>query len=336
MKLNRWTILAVVLVMSTGLGLLFRPFGDGASGLVVVEEQGLSLECPEALIVTSGDFYEFECHIVNDSSYQEDIIVLGGAGSYREGALDDDKIEELGLRPSRVRQISPSMYLLEETRHALRPSSFTVTANVRSVEAEPGELYRASLITFDELLARSDVSRMILLRTETQMNLEVKYHLLFYIGLGLFALQIAALAFGPVVYLAVLRLRRLNGVRAVRRGYRIIELLYFSYIAQILLIAVFHITDTIESVDQAEVYPHPTSEFVATLPALLLFLWLIVFARWRFFLRMVPSDLRQTVQTNAEEGNAQVGARVIPFVAVAMAGWLGGLLVAMTYLLWLS
>lgn len=157
---------------------------------------------------------------------------------------------------------------------------------------------------------------------------------LLYTGVGLFMLQVATLIIGPVTYLAVTLRGGTPSLRGIRSRFMIVDILYLSYMAQILFITAFHIIHTIESVDQGE--PYATGEFIGTLPALGMFLWLIIFTRWRFFLRMVPREWRQTDPLEGENDESPVQAGVIPFVAVTLTGWLGGLLVASIYSAWLS
>ena len=75
MKLNRWTILAVILLLSTAVGLLFRPVGDGAEGQQVVEDESLTLTCPESVTAASGDDFTIECRAVDVGEAGEDNTV---------------------------------------------------------------------------------------------------------------------------------------------------------------------------------------------------------------------------------------------------------------------
>ena len=157
---------------------------------------------------------------------------------------------------------------------------------------------------------------------------------LLYTGLGLFMLQIAALIIGPVTYLVVTLLGGNPSVQGIRNRVMIVDILYLSYMAQILFVTAFHIFHTIESVDQGD--PYATGELFGTLPALGMFLWLIIFVRWRFFLRMMPRDWRRIEQQESENNALAVQIRVVPFVAVTLTGWLGSLLVAAIYSIWLA
>ena len=83
MKLNRWTILAVILLLSTAVGLLFRPSGPMEGPPQMVEKDGLSLTCPEYLIKRPRALGVFTCVLVNESYFNKDFVLHGSWLSYR-------------------------------------------------------------------------------------------------------------------------------------------------------------------------------------------------------------------------------------------------------------
>lgn len=86
MKLNRWTILAAILLVSTVVGLAFRPWGSGEGEFRTIMGPGLTLTCPESYTVASqsGGSFDLKCEILLTSELQTGYNVFGSSSGYAQ------------------------------------------------------------------------------------------------------------------------------------------------------------------------------------------------------------------------------------------------------------
>ena len=313
MILNRWTILAVILLLSTGVGLLSRPWGaSGFEGRQVVEHQGLSLECPETITGAAGSTIEFYCEVNNNSRFQH--YSHTSIDRSRDGYYDYQTVggnfqdEKIGF----------NRYLVRKLVWVYRNGHIPVTAIVRP---ELGFLGGTSVTN--------------------NIEVEVRRPLFYYTGLGLFFLQIVALVALAIVKTLVVvdrtgvtRGSKVGSLFAVNE-YRAVDTLWMSYIVQALLMLVYHIWEiqTITAVDKWTQLP-PQVLYILTLPFALVGIALLL-ATWICTMKTTKlSNIWADSSMSHERGIEQlvVNRTWIPFAGVVVVGCL---LAPLTYWLYL-
>ena len=178
MKLNRWTILGIILLLSTVVGLLFRPWGDGFEGQQVVEHRAVILTCPQSVTAALGEKQQVLCEFTVADENPED---------YRLDAYGD------------MEQVSPGRYTLMQ--------EFSVKSS------EPYEVKVNREVTEKAVLRmRDNVTGPALRRLASHpvavIDVRVRQHPIFYAGFVLTLLLTVILVGGPLAALLALALRR--------------------------------------------------------------------------------------------------------------------------------
>lgn len=298
MKLNRWTILAIILILSAVIGLPFRPLGpEGLSGVQTIHSQGLSLTCPESLTAVPDETYEIECVIVNDSPFQGYVF-----GTLRQGRLPP------AYSNRSLNQGSDGTFLLA--------NDFT--------RNRPIKIYaRAFVSQNDVVLAPTD----ILVESRAVINLTIKQYYSFYIGRGLLMLQAIALAIGFMLYALILLRGGIVSRSSAGVAFLMVDMLYLTYLVQLLLYPIYGI--------ETRLTQHEFDrDFSSFMLIYLNFAWLVVFARWRFFLRMMPREWTRSDTTPSANRGATVRLPVVPFLVVFAIGCVSVLMLATLFYSW--
>ena len=187
MKLNRWTILAAILLLSTAVGLLFRPWSIVEPELRTVDENGLQLTCPESVAASFGSLTTFECHVVNNSRAQ---------GNSSIGMSIDRGFGAISRQGFEIQEVS-------ENEYNWKPR----------IAARKGRMLLVDASVFDPS------SQLRINQVSTQIDVNVQLPLVFYTGLGLSAIQALLLVIWPVaealvvVRRALWRYKRFPGTR---------------------------------------------------------------------------------------------------------------------------
>ncbi len=269
MKLNRWTILAVILLVSTAIGLAFRPSGEGAEGRQIVEDRGLSLECPESITVDAGALFLVECVAISSSPWHLSIRA-------------QQHFYDAVSRGWQVEEVDENTYELTELMRGMRSRGLEVRARVGPHT--------------HTLPAVADARATI--------DLRVRHNLLADVGVGLFLTQ-AFLLLGslllaiiswprrnswpkrssiseqnsdsklsalrqslilPWLYLLPRAPRRTVGDRSLQRVYAALGILFLTLMAQVILMTIVHITDSILMDGQTHWIFPPQFTFIFTIP----------------------------------------------------------------------
>ncbi len=343
MKLNRWTILAIILLLSTAVGLLFRPLGDGPSGSQVIEEQGLSLACPKSLTVASlsGGRVDLECEIVAESELPTDYKIWGSVSEHFHDVQ--------GIGNDEITEIAAGRYILTQSMYATN----TRTVRVRAYAA------KGQFPPVDQAAT-------------THVDIRVPRQWPYYVAQGLSLLQFAILMAGPlfgiilgveglVVYRgsakAIVRFSIKRTVYAVfliipwlhlvmwerkqeisaeraRLHWLAIDALWNSYLLQAALMISLHVTETIPlQLRLAWVYAFGPGFFlILTIPFSLMVVTTLFVLRKRFFTRIAPTGaLTGDGMTLDKHGRGRQPI-LRPFVAAAVVGWV--LLPLVIYINW--
>ncbi len=309
MLLNRWTILAVVLLLSTAIGLTFRPWGDGPSGLRTVEDGSLSLSCPDAYTAASGDRFTIECGATDTSAPRDDDLVSAWVRTYPE-----DTVRERGWS---FDEVSPNVFELIIDARATRDGLVQAQLEKKvPLEFDPDVVDERFLA-----LTRKPVRPV---STPTlDVAVHVRQNLLFYSGFGLSIFMLVLLVLISAGFLPYRLLRRTVGFAThdpSQMAYstaRALWSMYYALWALLLLSYIGHIftIERLEGLTLVEVV------FVILLYLfLLLILWLVHGLTFRNATplgpnRNDPSDL------NDRTSNAVpfIGALVTGFVVVPLA-----------------
>ena len=180
MKLNRWTILAVILLLFTVAALMFRPWGDGFEGQQVVAHRELVLTCPESLTAAFGETRTVHCEFTQDSENLDD---------YRLRASGD------------IEEIAPGRYTLTQEFKVDSSGSHDVTLD-RTVTSE-------AILRMRDNMADPRLRRTAAHPVAT-IDVQIRFHPVFYAGLGLTWLLTLILVGGPPVAVAAWMLRRIQ------------------------------------------------------------------------------------------------------------------------------
>ena len=313
MILNRWTILAVILLLSTAVGLLFRPSGPMEGPPRTVENDGLSLTCPEAVIVTTGSTIELQCEVTNNSRYQQDSNFISGflSRNYDE----------------------PSNYVFRgEKGEKVARSRYVITAKVW--------MYRDDSIPVDVFLNSWENLEEDLGSIRTDVPFEVKHPLFYYTALGLLLLQLIAIGVSSIlgILLATYNSAAKKFVASrpifVLGTYRTIDVLWATYITQALLMLVFHIWDYQAYISQPwdPIFP-PQLLYILTLPFALGVI-VLLFVVWRRTMRStgLPSVWEQGPAVGQEDSHELIHLSRTPLVGAIVTGWVFLLLAFWVYL----
>lgn len=283
--------------------MLFRPGGDGAEGQQVVENQGLTLECPETITVSTGTTIMLQCEVNNNSRYRQGThihpsIYTNWDDFYNYVVLNNGSDGEIGL----------NKHLIMGTVWIRRDDRIPVGVVLIS-GFNPGE---------------------VVLSVRSYVRVQVKHPLFFYTGLGLLLLQIIVLISSPVLGI-LLRIYRTRTSQAGNKlaifsvnEYRAADMLWKTYIAQALLMLAFHIWDfqIYASGLLDPIFP-PQSIYILTIPVALGFVALL-FGVWRYTMKSigVPSIWAESGSQDDELGQVVVKQSWIPFVGVVVIGCL--------------
>ena len=175
---NRWTILAIILLLSTAVGLPFRPWGDGFEGKQIVEHLGLTLTCPESLSASLGERRSVRCEFTEDLENRDD---------YLFDAYGD------------IEEIATGRYTLVEEFSVDTSGAYEVKVD-RTATEEAFLLFRDNIT--DPRFSRPSAHAVATIDVRTQ------YHPIFYMGLGLTWFLTLVLLGGPLVAIVALALRR--------------------------------------------------------------------------------------------------------------------------------
>ena len=303
LKLNRWTILVTVLVLAAVVGIGVRQIASGPIGSQVDVDEGFSMSCPFMVRVDAGVPFEFECHVFNGSRFQDDVEVVSyTATSFVKDSVDDRYV----------------MRIQEET---LFPDTRYLGADIKPLPTYSGsragtERVRNSWYRDDELASVS-----------AGVNIRLNYNALLHAGPGLLNLQILAMLVGPLFFFVAAARGKFESPSFVRKSYVAIDVLYLTYLLQLLLMMVFFTVSTLSLMNAPDSPGNERDLFLISLPSFLLFGWLIVFARWRFFQRIVPREWRRMPAVDidrADSGNWEPSTG--PIVVAFVIGWFACLL----------
>ena len=306
--LNRWTILAVILLLSTAVGLLFRPGGDGAEGQQVVEDESLTLTCPESVTAASGDDFTIECRAVDVGEAGEDNTVSASVSTRPLGTIAD--------RGQDFKEVSPNEYALTAHVRAARNGRVDVQVNKYNyvlAEVAPGTV-AAPFVPRNRQLVDS---------AKLGVNVRIQHHLLFYTGFGLSILLFISLV---VIFIALLTHRRIGGGQlytAEKRGrtaHSIASVLWPTYYALLVLLLLFHIVDT-SAVDRIQMSIPAQIMFVVTIPLFLMSFVVLLVVRRLTFRKVTHSVSGQHTTSDDASDVATYGPSAAPIVGVVGAGF---------------
>ncbi|MYD36795.1 MAG: hypothetical protein F4X20_07320 [Dehalococcoidia bacterium] len=319
---NRWTILAAILLLSTLVGLAFRPWGGGVEGRHIVENQGLSLECPESITAAAGSTIEFQCEVNNNSRYPhyEHTTISNDPRRYYDyrslETYQDSQGEKIGL----------NRYSVRKQVWVYRDTSLPVTAIMRSE------------LRFRELWGQTVRLTSPGLAVTSYVQVEVQRPLFYYAGLGLLLLQVAVLAVSPLLIVLSMVYRIRDGGKwevpspFSVSGYRAVDILWTTYIAQAFLMLVYHIWE-VQTISEHWSQLPPQVLYFLTLP-FALFGIVLLFVTWKCVMRSARlSSIRGDISISGEDiGQAMVGRSWKPFAGAFVTGCL---LLPLTYWLYL-
>ena len=299
MKINRLTILLAVLILSVAVGTGVRHIASGPIGSQIDEDEGFSMSCPWLVRVSAGAPYEFDCHVFNDSRFQDDVeVVFGTASSFVEDSAND-------------------RYVMRIQGETLFPDIRYVRADIKPLPTYSGsrtgtERARTTMYRDDELATVS-----------TSISIELNYNALLHTGPGLLNLQILATLVGTLLYLVASARGILMNSVFLRRSYLVVDVFYLSFLLQVLLMTVFLFAFTLSRAGYPTLDNDHWVSFLIGLGWFVFLGWLVYFARWRLFERVVPREWR--AMPKAEEVSPALKEeppRVTPFIGVILIGWL--------------
>ena len=308
MKLNRWTILAIILLLSTLIGLAFRPWGDGPSGLQTVEDGSLSLTCPQSYTTDSGNYFTIECEVV-------DIAELGDSDEVSAYVWADPlgPLAELGRD---LEEISPGEYILRANLRAARNGRADVEVNTHTYVLADVD----TTMVAEPFIPRI---RQLVRSTGLSVLIRVQHHLLFYTVFGLSLLlfiSLLSISIGALMY------RRISGLRAYVRPspsqiiYFIASVLWATYYALLLLLLLFHIVDT-SALDRVQASIPAQIIFIVTIPLFLLSFVILRLVQWLTFRNADP--FVSTQRTPAGNPSDMEGRQpsAAPFIGAVATGF---------------
>ena len=323
MKLNRWTILAVILLLSTAVGLLFRPWGDGAEGWQVVEDRGLSLECPESITVNAGTLFLVECKVLSNSVWP---LRIRAQQHFYDVVSKGWQIEE----------VEENTYELTERMRGMRSRGL-------EVRARAGPVYHPSLSVAD---------------ATATIDLRIRHNLLADVGMGLFVMQ-AFLLLGslllaviswprrnswpkhslisepssdsklsvlaqslilPWLYLLPQALRRPVGERSLRRVYTALDILLLTLMAQVILMMIFHIIDGILMDGQTHWIFPPQFLFIFTIPFFAAILLTLLALNHNMVRARIRDIQQREVSTHSNDQDRDLALRRKPLLVTLLVG----------------
>lgn len=340
MALNRWTILAAILLLSMVVGLAFRPGGDGAEGQQVVEDESLTLTCPESITVEyASQYFVHDCRIDPDPSisqlyrpYVEDKLNVSGMRAY-------DVVSE-GRSGTPV-EVAGGKKSSDQLYSARRSYDFPVEAGI--------PLGPTSRVT-----PRPPI--------ETTINVRVKFPLPFYIGLGLLILQVGALIAGPILAVTasilgfvgpvrsalgthLFSLRSLAvapflvapwwlrarlqgqgriGPRALRVSYLAVDVMWYTFLVQIILISIMMAIDLFAidaAVSGASIVPAPFM-LIFLVPIALVMCGALFFIRNFTLTERLPRGWADRPLHSSPGLDTTTSPPLMPFIGVTATGWL--------------
>ena len=312
MKLNRWTILAAILLLSTAVGLLFRPWGPAEGPPQTVENQGLSLTCPEVITAAPGSNIELQCEVTNSTRYQQYDYYIRGHISRKW----DEPHNYIPFSDVSVVEIGRNRYLTTGHVWIYRDDSIPTGASLHSW-SEGG-----------------------LLSTDSQVNIEVRHPLFYYPALGLLLLQMIALGGFTVVCMLFASWgstsRQLGTAQPkfVLTAYRAIDVLWLTYFTQALLMLVFHIWDYQAYISQPwdPIFP-PQLLYILTLPfALGVIVLLFVVGRLTMRSNGMSSVWEKGATSEQDNSPERIQSSWTPLVGAIVTGWVFLLLAFWVYL----
>ena len=302
MRLNRWTILAIILLLSTGVGLLFRPWGAAEGPSQTVEKEGLSLTCAEAVIVTTGSTIELQCEVTNNSRYQQDSNFINGFFSRN---WDE-----------------PSNYVVSDIlEEEIARGRYLITGK--------GWIYRNDSIPVDVFLRSWENLEEDLGSLRTSIRVEVKHPLFYYTALGLLLLQLIALSVSSIlgillaIYNSAAKKFAASRPIFVLGTYRTIDVLWATYITQVLLMIVFHIWDfeVYASHLGDPIFP-PQLIYILTLPFAIGIIVLLFGVRRRTIRSTGLSSVwEQGTAVGQENSHELIHLSRTPFIGAIVTGW---------------
>ena len=339
MKLNRSTILAAILLLSTAVGLLFRPGGDGAEGQQIVEDESLTLTCPESITVEyASQYFVHDCRIDPDPSisqlyrpYVEDKLNVSGMRAY-------DVVSE-GRSGTPV-EVAGGKKSSDQLYSARRSYDFPVEAGI--------PLGPTSRVT-----PRPPI--------ETTINVRVKFPLPFYIGLGLLILQVGALIAGPILAVTASILGFVGPVRSalgthlfslsslavgpflvvpwwlrarlkeegqvtprmLYRSFLAVDVMWYTYIVQIVLIMIVTTIDLFAidaAVSGASIIPAPFL-LIFIVPIALILCGVLFFVRMFTLTERLPRGWADRPLRSSLGLDATTSPPLMPFIGVTATGW---------------
>ena len=332
MKLNRWTILAVILLLSTGVGLLFRPSGPMEGPPQMVEKDGLSLTCPEYLIKRPRALGVFTCVLVNESYFNKDFVLHGSWLSYR--TQKEEFPNQYLIMPRFTWRLSQKMEIYAEFSER--------DGRSQSIGEDP---------------ANQDLIRPTI-RIADNVDLRIKQGSGVYLGMGLLALQIVLVANGTLLELLariaswvsvmlrssrksvskpashikpplflVMYFDRLTGRDLQRESSSTgrfskmaIQALWASYVVQLGLLTFFHIFDMFTVERNTHYWVYYPIILVLTVPAASAILAGLLGIEYRLFRRILQAeDANQLGRPSETRG---FWRSLNPFFVAAIAGWL--------------
>ena len=327
--LNRWTILAVILLLSTAVGLAFRPWGPAEGPPQTVENDGLSLTCPEYLKVAAGGRVEFSCEFRIASEYR---VGHWAYGSERHALYD------VMSRLSQMIDTGNGTYVYKRALKVAGSQYFPVVAGVRP---DGGSWDDAIEVT-------------------NTIEVRARHNPVYYMGMGLFLLQALAVFAGMVLapsefayavlkpsssastklrgalrsmasalFLASPRLYRVWRQR--NRGesldwpetaYSFVSILWWSYIIQHILFMVSYIVYSVNLENQTDWIFGPGFLLFFTIPIGIVALSILLVIRRCSFTRLLRSEWDdRRAQLKVRGGNSS-SIRWVPIVAVVVTGWI--------------
>ena len=339
MKLNRWTILAIILLLSTAVGLLFRPLGDGAEGQQVVEDESLTLTCPESItVVYASQYFVHDCRLDSDPSiperYRPYVEVDLNVSSMRAYDVVSEGRSGTPIEVAGGKKSSAQLY------SARRSYDFPVEAGIRL-----GPTSRVTL--------RPPI--------ETTINVRVKFPLPFYIGLGLLILQVGALIAGPILAVSggilgivrpirgalgthVFSLRSLAfapflvapwwfrarlqeegrlTTRMLNISFLAVDVMWYTYIVQVILIVIVSTIDlfaTDAAVSGASIIPAPFL-LIFIVPIALILCGVLFFVRMFTLTERLPRGWADRPLRSSLGLDATTSPPLMPFIGVTATGW---------------
>ena len=301
LKLNRWTILLIVLVLAAVVGIGVRQIASGPIGSQVNVDEGFSMSCPYLVRVDAGVPFEFECHVFNGSRFQDDVEVV----SYTATSFVMDSVD--------------NRYVMRIQEETLFPDTRYVGADINPLPTYSGSRAGTDRVRSSfESLYRTDELASVSAGVQIRLN----YNVLLHMGPGLLNLQILATLAGTLLYFLASARGFLMDSVFLRRAYLAVDVFYLSFLLQALLMAIFFFVFTLSRAGYPNLDNDHWVSFLIGLGWFVFFGWLVYFARWRFFQRIVPREWRRMPAVDidrADSGNWEPSTG--PIVVAFVIGW---------------